>query len=451
MASRLIDSGSITFKAVMIGMIVLILLVPLTMLRGLVNERSNLREQAYTRVAEGWGGNSVIGGPMLVVPTERTVFENNSRKLIRTELYLLPAQLDIGVDMAMEKEPRYVGIYAVPVYQSSIKLSGRFDFAALQPLLGGEGVTYLWEQSRVRLPVSQSRSLREVREARFAGRDLKLGPASPGLFRGVEAAIDLAPLLEAQGAEFLFDTVMAGSREFSVLPVGSTSSIVMRSDWPHPSFQGAFLPVERSISAQGFEARWQVLELNRSYRQAWTSGEVDDAMLMESAIGVGLYQAVDVYQRAERAIKYALLFIALTFLTFFAWEQLSNLRLHPLQYLLVGLALSMFYVLLIALSEHVRFIHAYFAAAAALVTLMGIYVSGALHSSRCGVAVGSAMTVVYGLLYALILSEDYALLMGAITLFAALAAVMVATRKIDWYRLGSDWDLLRGRDTGLRT
>ena len=168
-------------------------------------------------------------------------------------------------------------------------------------------------------------------------------------------------------------------------------------------------------------------------------------MLMESAIGVGLYQAVDVYQRAERAIKYALLFIALTFLTFFAWEQLSGLRLHPLQYLLVGLALSMFYVLLIALSEHVRFVLAYRSRPLHLCYLMGAYISGALRSSRRGLTVASAMSVVYGLLYALILSEDYALLMGAITLFAALAAVMLATRKIDWYRLGST----RARDAGL--
>jgi inner membrane protein len=213
--------------------------------------------------------------------------------------------------------------------------------------------------------------------------------------------------------------------------------VTLSSDWPHPSFQGSFLPVEHAIRPDGFDARWQVLELNRSYRQAWLDGEVTDAMLMESAIGIGLYQAVDVYQRAERAIKYALLFIALTFLTFFAWEQLSGLRLHPLQYLLVGLALSTFYVLLIALSEHMQFALAYVGAVAALVLLMAAYISGALRSSRRGLAVASAMSVVYGLLYALILSEDYALLMGAITLFAALAAVMIATRKIDWYRLGS--------------
>jgi inner membrane protein len=436
MAARLVESGSITVKAVIIGVIVLILLVPLTMLRGLVNERAGLREQAYSRVAEGWGGGSVVGGPMLVVPTERFVLDNNVRKIVRMDIHLLPAQLDINVDMKLEPEPRYVGIYAVPVYQSALKLTGRFDAQALDPFLNREDVTYLWNQARIRLPLSQSRSLREVSTAKFGTTALKLGPAGAGVYPGVEAAIDMTSLLEARSAEFEFDLTIAGSREISLLPVGSTTSVVVKSDWPHPSFQGAFLPVERTLGKAGFEARWQVLELNRTYGQAWMDGEVTDAMLKDSAIDVGLYQAVDAYQRAERAIKYGLLFIALTFLTFFAWEQLSGLRLHPLQYLLVGLALSMFYVLLIALSEHVRFLIAYAIAAIALVALMGVYVSGALRSVRRGAAVGTAMSVVYGLLYTLILSEDYALLLGAITLFTALAAVMVATRKIDWYRLG---------------
>ena len=436
MATRF-DSSSITFKALMIGAIVLILIIPLTMLRGLVNERSSLREQAYSRVAQGWGGSSVVGGPMLVVPTERFVLENDVRKLVRIDLYLLPTHLDFAVDMQLEPEPRYVGIYAVPVYQAALKFKGAFDLSALQPFLNKEGVTYLWNEARIRLPLSQSRSLREVREARFAMTDLKLGPAGPGVYPGVEAPVDASALREAGTVDFSFDTIVAGSREFSLLPVGSTTAVSVHSDWPHPSFQGGFLPVERTIRADGFDARWQVLELNRSYRQAWLDGEVSEASLTESAIGIGLYQAVDVYQRAERAIKYALLFIALTFLTFFAWEQLSGLRLHPLQYLLVGLALSMFYVLLIALSEHIKFVFAYGVAAVALVLLMGAYISGALRSTQRGLAVAGAMSVVYGLLYALILSEDYALLMGAITLFAALAAVMLATRKIDWYRLGS--------------
>jgi inner membrane protein len=169
----------------------------------------------------------------------------------------------------------------------------------------------------------------------------------------------------------------------------------------------------------------------------WSELDVNEATLTDSSFGVSLYQAVDVYQRVERAVKYALLFIALTFLTFFAWEQITRNPMHPLQYLLIGLALSIFYLLLIALSEHISFAAAYLTAAVALVVLIGVYIAGALRSSIRGGVAGIAMSGVYALLYALILSEDYALLLGAIVLFVALAAVMFVTRRIDWYRIGA--------------
>jgi inner membrane protein len=257
------------------------------------------------------------------------------------------------------------------------------------------------------------------------------------VYRGIESPVDLTQLIEGPSGAFAFHTVIAGSRDLSMLPLGSTTTLQLHSNWPHPSFHGAFLPAEHTITAQGFDARWQVLELNRSYRQLWSDFEVNEGSLAESSFGVGLYQAVDAYQRGERAVKYALLFIALTFLTFFAWEQVTRNPMHPLQYLLIGLALSIFYLLLIALSEHISFLAAYVTAAVALVVLIGVYIAGALRSSIRGGVAGVAMSGVYALLYALVLSEDYALLLGAIVLFVALAAVMLVTRRIDWYRLGT--------------
>jgi inner membrane protein len=439
MAFKIGESGSITLKALTIGAIVLVLLVPLTMLEGLVDERSALREQAYARVAEGWGGSVELGGPMLIVPTERKVTEEDGDKIVtkilRTDLYLLPAKLDLDVALNLEDEPRYVGIYAVPVYLANVHMQGEFEFGALQALLGKPGVTYLWHESRLRLPLSHVRGLREVGVATFAGSAIKLGPAGPGVYRGIEAPVDLTELVKGANAAFEFRTVVAGSRHFAALPLGSVTTLKMKSNWPHPSFDGAFLPVDHAISTSDFSARWQVLELNRPYRQVWNEAEVDETALSQSAFGVSLYQPVDIYQRGERAIKYALLFIALTFLTFFAWEQVAGVRLHPLQYLLVGLALSTFYLLLLALSEHVAFVVAYVLAAVALVLLIGLYIAGIARSAARGLISGTAMAAVYGLLYVLVLSEDYALLLGAIVLFTALAAVMLVTRKIDWYRL----------------
>jgi len=443
MAFRVGESGSVTLKAVMIGVIVLLLLVPLAMLRGLVSERAALREQAYARVAEGWGGNVVLGGPVLVVPTQRTIVERiddrDIRKVVRSDLYLLPARLDMKIDLKLQDEPRYVGIYAVPVYLADVQLTGEFDYQSLRALAGkpSPDVQYFWQQSRLLLPMSQVRSLREVTQASFADQQLKLGPGRPAVYRGIETTIDLSALLEGGPSAFAFHTVIAGSRDFSMLPLGSTTTLQLHSNWPHPSFHGAFLPAEHAITPKGFDARWQVLELNRSYGQAWSEYEVNEASLTESSFGVGLYQTVDVYQRGERAVKYAVLFIALTFLTFFAWEQVTRNPLHPLQYLLIGLALSIFYLLLIALSEHISFAAAYVTAAVALVVLIGVYIAGALRSTIRGGVAGLAMSGVYALLYALVLSEDYALLLGAIVLFVALAAVMLVTRRIDWYRLGT--------------
>jgi inner membrane protein len=295
------------------------------------------------------------------------------------------------------------------------------------------GRTFHWEQARLRLPVSQVRSLRELGKTRFADENLKFSPAGRGLVTGIEAVITSSDAAPRGVWQFDFQLTLAGSRELSVLPLGGDTQMQMRANWPDPAFQGAFLPATHRISAHGFEARWQVLELNRAFGPSWLETEVDAATLINSAFGVGLYQVVDVYQRGERAVKYALLFIALTFLSFFAWEQLAKVRLHPLQYLLVGLALSLFYLLLLALSEHVSFGVAYWSAAAALIALIGVYLAGALHRRQRGLAAATAMGGVYAVLYLLVISESYSLLMGALALFAVLAVVMVATRHVDWY------------------
>ena len=431
-------SGSAAFKAIVIALIVLVLLAPLLMLQRLVEERTSLRQQAYDKVANGWGGALTVGGPVIVVPTEFRVIENSVTRTHRHDLYLLPKTLDVAIESRQEPEPRYVGIYAVPVFIANVKISGAFDLTTQVPQSAARYAdrTILWQQARLRLPVSELRSLRQLTAARFGGADVVFSPAGEAAYGGLEAPL---PLTDAtSGArDFTFDLRIAGSREVSVLPLGSTTAVKMRSDWPHPSFQGAFLPAERTVTDQGFDATWQVLELNRPYGSIVSEGEADRGVVLESTLGVGFYQAIDVYQRGERAIKYALVFIALTFMTIFAWEHVARLRMHPLQYLLVGLALSIFYLLLIALSEHVAFVIAYWIAAFALTALIGVYLAGALKRRQRGAIAAAALTGVYGVLYALVISESYSLLMGAIVLFVALAAVMIVTRRVDWYGSGA--------------
>jgi inner membrane protein len=428
-------SKSVTVKAGIVGIIVLLLMIPLTMLRGLVSEREGMRSKAFVRVAEGWGGTATLSGPIVIVPTQQRVEEGEGEPTIRSSVYLLPAVLNADVRLGLEEEPRHVGIYEVPVYLSEATFTGRFDFASLRTVNVPQGTQFSWSEARIVLPISQTRSLRQIARAQFHNDPLQMGPAGRAALNGIEAPLDLSEFAQGGVAEFEFSVVVAGSREFSLLPLGSVTTVKMTSNWPHPSFRGAFLPVRRSIDGAGFQAEWQVLELNRPYRQTGLETEVDAAAITTTAFGVGVYPTVDVYQRGERAIKYAMLFIALTFLTFFAWEQISRVRVHPLQYLLVGLALSVFYLLLIALSEHVAFGFAYASAATALIALIGWYIAGAMHSARRGMVAAGAMIAIYVILYLLILSEDYALLLGAVAVFAALGAVMAITRRVDWYRL----------------
>jgi inner membrane protein len=427
-------SHSVSLKAAMIGVIVLALLAPLMLLDGLVSERSSMRQSAYSRVAQGWGGHVVAGGPVLVVPVRYEVaVADGKTQTAETQAYLLPAQLGADVSIELQPEPRRVGIYEVPVYLARIRLSGRFDpgiwnsWREARPHL-----TWHWDRARVLLPMPQTRELREVHVAKLADRPLTFEPASPQSWRGIEAPFALPQALDGTMA-FEIDLTMAGSEGFSVLPLGRETRISMQANWPHPSFSGAFLPTRRTIDESGFRAQWNVLELNRQFGSAWLADDEHVRLIAQSATGATLFQPIDIYQRGERAIKYALVFIALTFLTFFAWEHVSGMRLHPLQYLLVGLALSVFYLLLVALTEHMAFGLAYLIAAGALVCLIGVYVSGALRSQRRGAVVAAAMGATYGFLYLLVLSEDYALLLGAIAVFVALAAVMIVTRRVDWY------------------
>ncbi len=438
MALQIVSSTSTTAKMALIGIVVVVLLVPLIMLRNMVQERTALREQAFQKVALGWGGPLTVGGPVLAIPTERPVVEGNVTRICRENVFILPDTLEVVADLRQESEPRYVGIYQVPVYIAGLKLRGAFNLAADRPNIEARypGLIWHWDQARLRLPISEVRSLRKLTSTKFAGNELTFSPAGGASLAGVEAMVHID---ESSPTPLAFDIELsvAGSREISLLPLGGTTTAQLHSDWPDPSFQGAFLPAARSITPQGFDASWQVLQLNRTFGQNWLERDVDADALRASAFGVGLFQAVDVYQRVERAMKYALLFIALTFITFFAVEHLTRIRLHPLQYLFVGLALSIFYLLLLALSEQVSFAVAYWSAALALVALMGAYLAGALRKRRRGAAAAAAMTGVYGVLYALVLSENYALLMGAIVLFAALGALMLVTRHVDWYASGA--------------
>jgi inner membrane protein len=434
MGWQVMEDKPLAFKMAVIALIVLGLMIPLSLLRGLITERGQMRAQAIETVAKGWGGSLRFGGLMLRVPftVERTS-RSGEINLEAHQLYVLAE--DLNIDAALDHTiTRKVGIYGVPVYLLHAQLTGSFNMADVQTAAAKAypHATFLWQDAALRLPVSDVRSIRELRAATVNGQPMTFGPAPGQGPEGVESKIDLSDALKQPALPFAIDAVLAGSQAVAFLPTAATTKTSLSANWPDPQFQGSFLPSQYSITGQAFKAQWQVLALNRGFPQSWIDGQVESTAFTYAAYGAELFQSVDVYQRSERAIKYALLFIVLTFLSFFSWEFLAKLDIHPMQYLLIGLALSTFYLLLIALSEHLPFWISFWLGALALVTLLGIYMAGVLDRVRAGVVIAGVMTLVYGLLYLLVLSESYSLLIGAIALFAVLAAIMIATRKMRW-------------------
>jgi len=420
-------------KALVVALVALLVMIPIQMLRSLVVERAQMREQAVESVSRGWGGRQSVGGPLLAIPMDFT--SDNGRVVVRDH-YLLPEALTVESELKVLDDRRKLGVYEVPVYTARIRLVATFDVAAKLAALGAERIHI--DRARLIIPVSDVRGVRDVKLSSDA---LVSGAFEPQ--QGFPLAALGAALRTDSGIDRGQQTIdvtldVAGTDALSFLPLARSTSVQLDGNWADPGFARGFLPVERSITHGKFRAHWQVLDLNRSYGSHWFQDAVPAETLQESAFGVDLVQPVDLYQQAERSVKYAGLFIALSLLTLFLWEHLSRHPLHPIQYGLMGLAMSVFYLLLLALAEQIGFTYAYVVAALALCALLGIYLAGAFRSSRAGGGSTIAFGGTYALLYLLVTSEDYALLAGSLALFAVLATVMVVTRRLNWYEPGAN-------------
>jgi inner membrane protein len=418
-------------KAVILTAIALLLLVPLALLSGLVTERTNQRDAAVRSVALGWGDRQWVGGPILAIPTTTDAAPTQTH-----DWYVLPQRLDISAELQVQESRRRLGLYDVPVYVAKIHAKGEFDLPReIARLTRGDASLHLHlEQARLLLPVQDPRGLRDLLSATAELQNFE--PSGGFLIPVLAAPVNIKgdPASALRSFDLTFD--LAGTQSLQFLPLARIVHVQTQGNWPDPGFTDGFLPIERHIDARGFTASWQVLNLNRTYGDRWFEGSTSDEALHTSGFGVELVQPVDIYQRSTRAVKYGGLFIALSFLTLFLVESLQRRPIHPIQYGLMGLALSVFYLLLLALAEHVGFPSAYAIATAALCILMSVYLAGALRSARAGLTSGGIFAGTYALLYLLVTSEDYALLAGSIALFALLATTMLMTRKIDWYTQG---------------
>jgi inner membrane protein len=434
-----------TKKMVVIGGLILLLMIPLLMIEGVVSERSGYRSQVRHSIAESWTGEQKLVGPLLVVPYkeyyQQKVWDEKLKQYQtethhwKRELYIAPEQLSIVAKVATEERKR--GLYAIPVYKSELALSGHFSNRRLQELLKSTSHKVEWQAAHLAVMVSDVRGISTQPLLQWQGKALEFqsGPELGAQRSGMHAPLGM---LDVEGNSYAFDFTLPlrGMETLQFAPLGKTTEVQLSADWPHPSFIGRYLPGERTIDAEKFSASWAISSFSSGMPQLLAECQGGNCnALLNDTFGVTLFNSVDIYQQSERSVKYAMLFIGLSFVAFFLFEVMKGLRLHPMQYLLVGLGLSVFYLLLISLSEHIAFTLAYLVASLASTAVIGFYISGVLHSWRHGGVMTAVLLLLYAMLFAILRSEDNALLMGSLLIFAVLSMVMVVTRRIDWYAI----------------
>lgn len=452
-------------KLLAIGFIMLILLIPKSMISSLVRERATRRDSAISEVSYKWGNPQTLTGPVLSIPYKKYSTIKKDGKEEKTEeisyAYFLPTDLNIGG--AVEPETLKRGIYEVVVYKGLLDFKGEFkrpDFSKWD--IKDEDV--LWDKAIVSIGIPDTRGINENIKIDWNGKEFSTAPGTKmgvvldpravmdyssgyddfgimpseitqntgGNISGVSAEI---PLKKEQGKyEYSFKINLNGSNSLNFSPLGTQTSVELTSVWQNPSFDGAFLPDERNISKDGFSAKWKVLELNRNFPQSWLGSL--NTNISEFDFGVKLLIPVDEYQKTDRSVKYAILLIALTFLIFFFVEVINKIKIHPIQYILVGLAILLFFTLLLAFTEYFNFNIAYVISSFATLLMIFLYSKSVLKKTRLAVLGTGILAAIYIFIFTIIQLQDYSLLVGSIGLFIILASVMYVSRKIDWYADG---------------
>lgn len=432
-------------KFIMIGVISVALLVPLLLVWGLTEERAQRAADVSRRIANGWGGDQAINGPYIAVPFEvqrsrevdgRTVVEQTTEWAL-----VMPETLDVTADLKAEE--RKLSIYTLPVYNGALTLKGRFGSNILQDLAQFPGtpqldrailvlnindITGIRSDAGVKIDNGAVRpfdpGMRQISAMSVAGAD---GYATPQSSAGVHRPIERA--LIDSGFAFEIALSLNGSRSFAVAPAGQTTSFAAKANWPHPGFEGLFLPEEKAITAKDFSAKWTTPYLARGIDRVASGPTLP---LSGSMMSINLVEPVQFYQVISRTLKYSIGFISLVFLAVFVVELKGGRMVHWIQYVLTGLALIVFYVLLLALAEHTGFTIAYIVAAFATTLLIAAYLGSATGSRNNGLSLGAVLLSAYGVMYLVLREDEYALLAGALISFVTIAATMYATRRVEW-------------------
>ncbi|MEO1037033.1 MAG: cell envelope integrity protein CreD [Pseudomonadota bacterium] len=433
----LLAKGFVTF------LVVGILLIPLSMISSVIEERSHYRLVAAQSIAERWTGSQTLIGPVLAlryrVQVDHEVYDKRLRRDVtetRSEFrhtFIAPTTLDLSANVATEE--RAYGIHAVPVYSADIAISGELPAVSLEQVAASIDGFERWDRAELILGVADARGFAAVPEVRVGGIGETVAPGS--VITADKHAVSVALALDAISAPLPINVSLRlrGSTTLGVVPLAEEGSYTIAADWPHPQFGGRFLPAERNIAAEGFNARWEVTHFASSAAATLVDcGALGCSALVNDVLSTAFVDPIDIYTQAARATKYAMLLILVTFVVFFLLEMLTLRRLHGVNYALVGGSLVVFYLLLLSLAEHIGFAAAYAVAAVACIGLAAYYLMPAL-GRRLALVYAALQALLSGAVYGILQSEDHALMAGSLLVFTMLAVAMLATRNIDWHRL----------------
>lgn len=432
-----------SMKAALIIVLLLLLLIPLGMIGDLVWERESRSDSAAAEIIGSAGGHLDIIGPVVILPydvVERVYREGNWIREQKPGGEVFAAPEEVGIRIDLKTEYRVRGIYRVPVYEARLDIDGVIpaldsDFLPEGAILRSEGI-------RIFTGFGDMRGIKAISSLTLGDRQFEFRPESAGENLGGGIAVYPAGVdLYSAPIEFSWDMELSGGGRVTATPLGRDSRLEISGDWPSPSFGGAVLPRDRQVSEKGFSAVWVIPEVSRPIGSHWKSGDAPLYSLRSHALEVRLMEPVGTYTRARRSVKYGALFLLLPFVVFFLFEAFGKARIHPVQYLLAGAADVLFYMLLLAVSEHLGFDFAYLIAAAASTVLLSLYSLQFTGRSPRGLVMPLVLGGAYLWLWVTLQSEDYALLIGAVGLFALVALVMTVTGKVNWYRTSGDGNL----------
>lgn len=423
------NGNGLLLKTIITGILMLVMLIPTLFISNLVRERKERQKEVSAEVGTRWAGTQVLSGPYISLPYKQVYQDENKKVMERTAyLVILPDSLSVNGEVSHELRQR--SIYKVLLYRADLRSTGDFIFSLPKDI---DSSQVLWDDARLCYGLSDFKGVEEKFIATFNGQEYELSPGLPTSKisqKGLSASISLAATDKGKKIPFSLHTKIKGSEQLHFLPLAGDSRFSLQADWNSPSFDGSDLPSFRNITEKGFTATWIFNKANLPFSTVLNDFPSDQDSF---AFGVTLVQPADGYAKTDRCIKYAILFIGLTFSLFFIIEIMQKKPVHPVQYILIGLALVIFFTLLLSISEFIPFDYAYLIAAVAVIILITVYAYAHFKRLQTSFVFAGTLSLLYGFTFVLIRLEDAALLIGSIGLFIILALTMYISRKINWY------------------